>query len=998
MRIMIFLLIGLLALCNGHLYAEGILKDGRWNSSVPEMYSWGFAFRASNIPLQPDTLTPPNGRIIYSPDCSTGGLGELFGFIVPTNPAATFLWTGPDGFSTQQARFAPADTGLYILTVFLDNCPSIPDTIHVQYFEPPMVEGSAPSDFYCPSGGSILLSAAANSETLFWRRLLPNGNFTYLGDGPSLPVPANLLGLPTERILVTANGDYGCEGIDTIQLTRLGSINAGSTLLSCPSDTATLSAAGEGAFLWNTGDTTSTIRVAVDSARTFTVRVVDGTGCIAQDSLSIFIDQGAYVALSAGQAALCLGDSTLLRAAGGDSYLWENGSSADSLLVAPLETDTFSVIITTAQGCVVEKAINVHVAPPPIASLSISSNVICQGDSVRITLAGPDTLYYNEQEMPENDTLYTFLLDNQGCTVAFTDTLTVYPRPAFSIEGPGRICNGEQAQLIASTGQAGLQFRWNTGWQDSVITVAPLPPSSTYSVTATDPGTGCQSSDSLVVEATPLPPAPIVRCSTTYEEVFFGWNYDRALDYSMHIISGPGGTLLNDSTLRVPHLNPGQAVTLELVATDMLGCSSTILQECTATACQLSLSLNAPSDICLFPGTDSVHLSATVTGSFLAGQGSWAGPGILDPEGLFSPLAAGVGHHTLTFAYREGPCSIEDSASLAIYQPLLESMVECEASSNRITFSWPQLTQDSLYEVQVLTGQDGHFTSPTSFVVDGLISEEEVALAISALGGGGCGRIEVSKTCRAAYCERPARGISQAICAGDTTQLSAAPLTAASFSWEPSFGLSCTDCPFPMASPDTTTTYTRTATDTSGCIYTSTLTLGVEEWPEELIPNVLYVCPGAPFFFCLPDSRYEWTRVNGERLPGHCLSFPSPSPDIQGLYYFSAQRTEQCRINGKVLVVYQAAGGCGASSRRGNEIVTTGLKAYPNPAGSIFSLQGLELEPEEVQLLNAMGQPVRRWLKPGAGALFSLQGIAPGMYLVRVQTATGTEALWLLVQ
>ena len=63
-----------------------------------------------------DTLTPPNGNIIYGPDCITGELGTLFGFVIPPNPAATYQWEGPGGFSSTQASFAPPDTGLYILT------------------------------------------------------------------------------------------------------------------------------------------------------------------------------------------------------------------------------------------------------------------------------------------------------------------------------------------------------------------------------------------------------------------------------------------------------------------------------------------------------------------------------------------------------------------------------------------------------------------------------------------------------------------------------------------------------------------------------------------------------------------------------------------------------------------------------------------------------------------------------------------------------------------
>ncbi len=703
----------------------------------------------------PDTLTPPIGNIIYSPDCSTGGLGPLYGFVVPTNPGAIFQWEGPNGFSTQEPTFIPPDTGLYILTAFVDNCPSDPDSIHVRYFEPPTVTASAPAGHYCPGEAPLLLNASANSPTLFWRRLLPNGSSAYLGSGETLSVPGALLSLPTEQILVTANGPYGCEGADTLRLPRLARLTANRTLLDCPGDTVTISAAGEGAFLWSTGDTGNSIQAVADSAATFFVEASDGAGCIAADSLSIAIRQGAFVSLTAGQPRVCLGDSTLLRAAGGASYEWEDGSTADSLVAAPLGNDTFSVTITTEEGCRVNKSISVRAVPFPSATLSILPPEICRGDVVRIMLADADTLYYDYRDNPETDTLYTLSLDNEGCTTTFTD-------------------------------------------------------------------------------------------------------------------------------------------------------------------------------------------------------------------------------------------------SLAVEQPLLESMVECEASSNRITFSWPALPQDSLYEAEVLSGQSGHFTSPTSFAAGGLISEEEVTIAIRAFGEGPCGNVEVMKTCRAAYCERPARGVSRTICSGDSVQLTAAPLTAFAFQWAPANGLSCTDCPFPMASPDTTTIYTRTAIDSLGCIYTSTLTLGVEELPEVLIPDALYACPGEPFFFCLPDERFQWANSIGERFSNHCLSFPSPTPDIEGLYYYTARISEECVLRGKVLLVYKAQGGCSDIGRPAPGEST--ILAYPNPAGSYFYLRSQNAEPDEVQLLNAIGQPVRRWERPDSGQQFSLLGLHPGRYLIRMQTSDDIEVSWIVVE
>lgn len=61
------------------------------------------------------------------------------------------------------------------------------------------------------------------------------------------------------------------------------------------------------------------------------------------------------------------------------------------------------------------------------------------------------------------------------------------------------------------------------------------------------------------------------------------------------------------------------------------------------------------------------------------------------------------------------------------------------------------------------------------------------------------------------------------------------------YEWSPSAGLSCTDCPNPVAKPDQTTTYTVTATDSYGCSVTDSIT--IEVLPVFPAPNVQCVLP-----------------------------------------------------------------------------------------------------------------------------------------------------------
>ncbi|MEY3051210.1 MAG: hypothetical protein RLY31_995 [Bacteroidota bacterium] len=80
------------------------------------------------------------------------------------------------------------------------------------------------------------------------------------------------------------------------------------------------------------------------------------------------------------------------------------------------------------------------------------------------------------------------------------------------------------------------------------------------------------------------------------------------------------------------------------------------------------------------------------------------------------------------------------------------------------------------------------------------------------------------------------------------------PLYQLYYRWEPETGLSCTDCPDPLASPDTTTTYFVTAWDTYGCSVYDTVTVLV----DESLP--------APVVTCGPITNqsitFEWEPVD----------------------------------------------------------------------------------------------------------------------------------------
>jgi len=100
------------------------------------------------------------------------------------------------------------------------------------------------------------------------------------------------------------------------------------------------------------------------------------------------------------------------------------------------------------------------------------------------------------------------------------------------------------------------------------------------------------------------------------------------------------------------------------------------------------------------------------------------------------------------------------------------------------------------------------------------------------------------------------------ICPGTGTTLTASQGTA--YTWSPSESLDCSDCRSPVATPDSTTTYTVQVMTPNGCVATDSVTVRVRPRPS--------VDAGLPVTICLGDSvglrassgvSYNWSPAAG---------------------------------------------------------------------------------------------------------------------------------------
>ena len=132
----------------------------------------------------------------------------------------------------------------------------------------------------------------------------------------------------------------------------------------CPNQSATITASGGSIYLWNTGDTTSTITVNPISNTTYTVSISNGNCAV--------IDSGKVIVNPAPNSNVCCdslityGGSVQLISSGGQSYQWSPniGLSCDicpNPIAKPGYTTIYTLTITSDSGCTASRTVTIEV-------------------------------------------------------------------------------------------------------------------------------------------------------------------------------------------------------------------------------------------------------------------------------------------------------------------------------------------------------------------------------------------------------------------------------------------------------------------------------------------------------------------------------------------------------------------------------------------------------------------------------------------------------------
>ncbi len=342
--------------------------------------------------------------------------------------------------------------------------------------------------------GSSTIITASGASTYEWS----SGELTR-------SITTSFVGLYT----VTGTDTHGCTSTAQVTLTsqQVTASILGNRFF-CENGSTTLTASGNEPYVYQWYDGSTTPSVEINAPGVYAVTVTNALGCTAV--ISANVTQYALPSPTiTGSLSICQGSSTILRANGGISYQWDDGSTQALLTVTT--TGTYTVTVTGNNGCSAVASTTVIVNPTPNLTL-LANEILCNGQSVSIyAISNPGNTYnwstgQNTSFItvsPTSTTMYTVLVtDANGCTNMASTTISVTQAPTVFINGETSICQGSTSTLTATGGHS---YLWSNGSTSSAINVTS---SGTYSVTASDVN-GCTGTTSATVQVSPLPNASI---------------------------------------------------------------------------------------------------------------------------------------------------------------------------------------------------------------------------------------------------------------------------------------------------------------------------------------------------------------------------------------------------------------------------------------------------------------------------------------------------------
>ncbi len=426
------------------------------------------------------------------------------------NGSATATATGGTGtltYSWSNGQTGASATGLtagtYTITVTDQNgCSAFATVIITQPTQ--LTAGiSGWSNPNCSGGSNGTASATASGGT---------GSITYSWSTGA--TGGSVTGLTAGTYTVTSVDANNCTQMATLVVSQPTALVVGistQTNISCNggnngSATATSTGGSGGTqYVWSTGQSAATATGL--TAGTYTVTATDVNGCTRTTTVTITQPSTINLLTSTVNSTCGQANGTATVTASGGTgaftYSWSFGSQTTQTATG-LAANTYTVLVTDANGCTKTATVTVVNAGSPTVGISTQTNVSCfggnNGTATATASGGTGTLTYSWT--PSGGTgstgtgmtagTYTITVtDQNGCSATATVTITQPTQlTAAAATGANVSCTGGNngsAGVTAAGGTVNYTYSWNNGQATATATGLTA---GTYTVTVTD-SKGC---------------------------------------------------------------------------------------------------------------------------------------------------------------------------------------------------------------------------------------------------------------------------------------------------------------------------------------------------------------------------------------------------------------------------------------------------------------------------------------------------------------------------
>ena len=803
----------------------------------------------SNIPLSQPAQITFGAAVIQNVRCPGLNTGKIT--VNPSGGVGAFTYSWSQNLNLNSPTATGLGAGSYIVTV--TDTKACTATASNTITPATLINFAAPTVVNAKCFGSSDGSATVN----------PTGGtlpYSYAWN-PSGQTTQTATALSAQAYTVTVTDDSLCTASSTINVQQPSQIQIAGTAINITCNgsndgavniTSTTNAVAPLAFIWS--NTATTQNISSLSANTYYVTLTDANGCTAHNNF--VVTEPTLLVLNAPTQVndVCFNGTTgslTANATGGTgpySYLWSNTASTQT--ISNLAAGPYTLAVKDAGNCTATATYTItQPASGPAFGPAVVTDELCNGGStgsILVSVSGgtPGYTYSWSQNAQLNNPSATGLTsgtykvtatDAGGCSVSSSNTVN---QPLAVSVTAGAVINvschgGNNGSAIVNVSGGtggGYTYTWNgVAGSDPQGNLA----ANTYTVVVSD-GNNCTASTSIVVNEPSAIQDSIVRqnvkCHGGADGSLTVYAYGGNSPFTY--LWGDGTTAQTDGSLAV------QATPYVVTITDNTGCTATD-----------TASLTEPSLLTFTHSETQVTCPGAHDGTI-----SCAGNGGVSPysfsvtkdfanvvnttNGIATQLDSGF--YYIEFNDHNG-CLLQDTAF--IKSPVADSFLITVDSTSCFG---PAYTDGSIY-VTALTANN----MPYTYTIDNGARQDTSYFANLAAGPH---RIIATNqfgctTTLDTVVAQPVDAYAHVLPKDTTIQLGHSitlysgfgPFSSnsiTSYNWVPSEGLSCIDCPDPIATPYShISEYVLTITYNGICVTSDSMRIIVQNHAKPFIPN-----------------------------------------------------------------------------------------------------------------------------------------------------------------